>query len=87
MTDQAAAAAAVLQMAVPLVEVRFQPAERQEPQGLAERRPEPDCDAGGPHRYPPGQDPSCRICGITPGAAALDGLAAIAEAKLRDAFA
>lgn len=53
----------------------------------ADKRPEPDCDTGGPHRYPPGRETACRVCGITPGAAAVEGLRrAEAAARLREAF-
>jgi hypothetical protein len=55
-----------------------------------EHKPTPTCAEGGPHRYPPGRETACTVCGIDPGTAAVEGLRRItaehAERKLSEAF-
>lgn len=83
MTADPLTAAALLQMATPLVPRAPRTVERLAPEPRPDRKPEPGCDAGGPHRYPPGPAPACSICGTTPAASALAG---IARAKVEGAF-
>lgn len=81
--------AALLIAATPLVG-KVMPRATPEPLDLppVPKRPEPDCTAGGPHRYPPQTpDARCSTCGTTPADAALAGIAHVsAESKLREAF-